>query len=40
MMLWFAEYPEPVYGPERFLSPRKLRSKEVYAMRQSKYTQL
>lgn len=38
--LVYAEYPEPVYGPERILGPRKQRKKLVYLARQSRYTHL
>lgn len=34
------KYPEPIYGPERVLSPRRLRKVAVQEARQCRYTQL
>ena len=33
-------FPEPVYGPERRYSRRTLRRREIFAVRQAKYTSL
>ena len=38
--MFSVEYPEPVYGLEKRISPRKLKQKVVREVRGAKYTML